>query len=353
MKRILLVDDDLTTLKHVSALLSDSYAVVLAKSGRQALSIIEKTVPDMILLDVEMPDMNGFDTIAAIREQGVCARTPVIFLTANHDVVAQIKGLEAGGVDFIKKPFEKGVLLHRIGLHLRLFSYQQDLEMTVKSLEDNIISAFAELIGCRDGHSGGHVRRTREYVALLGASLLKARTFADELDERAMDMIIRSAPLHDIGKIGISDIILLKPGKVTAEEFSVIKTHTLIGARALEKLYERTPTQEYMKYAILTAESHHERFNGSGYPKGLAGEDIPLCGRILALANVYDALTTSTVLRKALEHDEACRIISSNSGTEFDPRIAAVFLENNAQFCQAKETLGDSSYGVSYHAGML
>ena len=349
MKRILLVDDNLATLKHVSALLAGSCEVVLAKSGGQALSIAAKTVPDLVLLDVEMPEMDGFEIMAALRRIPSCARIPVIFLTANQDTATQVRALTAGDVDFIKKPFEKGVLLHRIELHLRLSQYQQGLERTVKDLEDSIISAFAELIGCRDGHSGGHVRRTREYVALLGSLLLRENVFPGELDEAALDMVVRAAPLHDIGKIGISDIILLKPDKLNEEEFDIVKRHSIIGARALEKVYERTPTQHYLTYAIMMAESHHEWFDGRGYPFGLAGEDIPLCSRILAPANVYDALTTSTVMRTTpMGHEEACRIIAEGAGGEFDPRITAVFLANADRFGALKDGLGDSSYGISF-----
>lgn len=354
MKRILLVDDNLTTLTLVSTLLSEVYTVIMAKSGKQALAIAENTMPDVILLDVEMPEMNGFETIAELRNVPCCTKTPVIFLTANHDPETQVKALEAGGVDFIKKPFEKGVLLHRLETHLRLYQYQQGLENTLKSLEDSIVSAFAELIECRDGHSGGHVQRTREYVALLGRLLLEKGAFPGELTEEILDMITRAAPLHDIGKIGISDVILLKPGKLTEEEFEVIKTHARIGANALRNIYERTPTQEYLQYAISIAESHHERVDGRGYPFGLKGEAIPLGSRILAVVNVYDALTTSTVIRQELlSHEEASRIIAESSGSEFDTRVVEVFLANSDLFLALKDKLAAAPLGTRYHHSVM
>lgn len=348
MKCILFVDDNLSTLSLVNSLLSGTYRVVLAKSGAQALAIAAEIVPDLILLDVEMAEMNGFQTMEHLRDIPCCQRTPVIFLTANHDEETQVKALEAGGVDFIKKPFVKGILLHRIDLHLRLSQYQQGLENTLKSLEDSIVSTFAELVGCRDGHSGGHVQRTRKYVALLGRLLLEEGFFAGSLTEESLDMMTRAAPLHDIGKIGISDTILLKPGKLTEEEFAIVKAHTSIGANALRSLYVKTPTQMYLEYAILMAESHHERFDGQGYPRGLKGEAIPLCSRILALVNVYDALTTSTVTRQAMSHEEASRIIAESSGGEFDPRVTAAFLANEDLFLHLNGRLGKKLPGSVY-----
>jgi len=348
MKCILLVDDNLTTLSLVSSLLSETYSIVLAKSGAQALAIAAETAPDLILLDVEMPEMDGFQTMAKLRVIPCCQRTPVIFLTANHDAETQVKALEAGGVDFIKKPFVRGILLHRIDLHLRLSQYQQGLENMLKSLEDSIVSAFAELVECRDGHSGGHVQRTREYVALLGRLLLEEGSFAESLTEETLDMMTRAAPLHDIGKIGISDTILLKPEKLNEEEFALVKAHSDIGANALRSLYVKTPTQLYLEYAILMAESHHERYDGQGYPNGLRGEEIPLCSRILALVNVYDALTTSTITRQALSHEEASRIIAASSGEEFDPRVTAAFLANSNLFLQLKERLEEDLPGSVY-----
>lgn len=348
MKRILLIDDDLAFLSLVNSLLAKTYRFILAKSGEQALVIAAEIVPDLILLDVEMPGMNGFQTMTYLRAIPCCHRIPVIFLTANHDAETQVKALEAGGVDFIKKPFEKDILRYRLDLHLRLSQYQQGLENMLKSLEDSIVSAFSELVGCRDGHSGGHVQRTRKYVALLGGLLLKEGSFAGSLTEETLDMIIRAAPLHDIGKIGTSDIILLKPGRLSKKEYSTVKAHTVIGANALRSLYVKTPTQRYLEYAIRMAESHHERFDGQGYPQGLKGDAIPLCGRILALANVYDALTTSSVTRRELSHQEAVRIIAESSDGEFDPQVTAVFLVNNDLFLQLKnrmeEKLPDSIY---------
>ena len=334
MKRILVVDDNLATLQQIATQLSERYRVLRAKSGFQALTIALEQKPDLVLLDIDMPGMDGFETLAALREYDDLKRIPVIFLTGNHDAATQVRALEAGGVDFIKKPVSKGVLLHRLQLHLSLFQYQQSLEKTVHDLEDSIISAFAELIECRDTSNGGHVQRTREYLAALGKMLLDSNAFPENLDKDRLAMMVRAAPLHDIGKIGVSDTIIRKPSMLTDDEFSTIKTHTVVGARALERIYERMPTQYYMGYAILMALGHHERYDGLGYPHGIAGEDIPLCSRIMAVANVYDSLVVASVYRKALSHTEACEILADGRGTEFDPMIIDIFLKNHEAFAK-------------------
>lgn len=332
MQKILIVDDSLATIRQIAVQLSGFYKVLRAKSGSQALLIAQEQKPDLILLDIEMPEMDGFETLASLRTCALLQRVPVIFLTGNHDTATQLRALEAGGVDFIRKDVSKGVLLHRVQLHLSLHEYQQRLEKSVLNLEDSIISAFAELLECRDSSSGGHVQRTRHYVEALGELLLQAGVFPESLDRTRMDMMVRAAPLHDIGKIGVSDTIIRKAGALTPAEYAIVKTHTVIGARALEKIYERMPTQHYMGYAILMALGHHERFDGTGYPYSLAGNDIPLCARIISVANVYDALVMDTAYRKAMPHGEACRIIAEGKGTEFDPVIADIFLESHEIF---------------------
>ncbi|MDL2210049.1 response regulator [Desulfovibrio sp. OttesenSCG-928-O18] len=334
MKLVLVVDDNLTNLRHISALLANTYRVLLAKSGKQALLIAAEQIPDIIMLDVEMPEMDGFATLAALRNNPALARVPVLFFTAGDNVATQVRALEAGAVDFVRKPYEKGILLHRLDLHLKLVQYQQDQERTIKELEDSIVNSFAELIECRDANNGGHVQRTRGYVAALGELLVEANLFTDELDPETLEMIVRASPLHDIGKIGISDLIMFKPGKLTEEEYEIVKTHTTIGARTLAHIHERTPTQKYLLHAQLMAEGHHERYDGTGYPKGLRGEAIPLCCRLMAVANVYDALVSNTAYRAGMSHEDACAILQQGKGREFDPHIINVFIENNEIFAR-------------------
>jgi putative two-component system response regulator len=319
------VDDNLVNLKQIGAQLSGYYDISLAKSGASALQICRQTKPDLILLDIEMPGMDGFEVIAKLKEQHNLRQLPVIFLTGNRDVATEIKALESGAVDFISKPVNRDILFHRIELHIQFSAYQLHLTNTVKELEDSIGVSFAELIECKDDNVAGHVLRTSKYVELLGRELLDSKVFGDKLSSGDVDLITRATPFHDVGKIGISDTILLKKGPLTPEEYGEIKKHTTIGARVLETIYQRIPNQHYFKYATTLAEGHHERYDGTGYPRGLAGEDIPLSCRILAVANVYDACMTDRIYRKALSHEEACTIIIGGKETEFDPRIVEIF----------------------------
>jgi putative two-component system response regulator len=335
-KQILVVDDNLTSLKQIGTQLASHYEVSLAKSGALALKICRQERPDLILLDVEMPEMDGFQTIARLKEDPDLKQIPVIFLTGNHDAVTEIRCLKSGAMDFIAKPANNDILLHRLELHLQFAAYQCSLENTVKELENSIVTSFAELIECKDDNAGTHVLRTGKYVEILGRELLAAGTFGDELTGEDLDMIVQAAPFHDVGKVGISDILLLKEGALTEKEYEEVKKHTLIGARFLDAIYGRTPEQHYLKFAKMIAESHHEKYDGSGYPHGLAGDDIPLCARIMAVANVYDGCITDRVYRKALSHGEACAVVFEGKGTWFDPRIVEIFERVVDQFARLK-----------------
>ena len=326
MEQILVVDDNLTNLKNIQLQLSDTYQVLLAKSGAQALQICLQRMPDLILLDVDMPEMDGFETLSRIKSSVIVSRIPVIFLTGNHDITTEVRALESGVVDFITKPFEKSILLHRLKLHLKLAEYQRHLEDTVKELEDSIVISFAEMVESRDKSTGDHIQRTRIYVTLLGRELIRRNCFAGELNEQELSLITRGALLHDIGKVGVSDAILLKPGRLDDREFSIMKTHTTIGAGLLRDMYRRTPTQHYLNYAVQIAESHHEKYDGTGYPHGIKGDDIPLCSRIMAVADVYDAVAADRIYRKAMDPQESYNIIVEGKGTHFDPRITDAFM---------------------------
>jgi putative two-component system response regulator len=329
MKQILIIDDSMISLKEIHLQLIDDYHVILAKSGMQGLQIAINERPDLILLDVEMPDMNGFDTMTRIKADPVACRIPVIFLTASDDVGTEVKALNSGAMEFIVKPVEKSILLHRIELHLRYSEYQQYLENTVKDLEDSIIKSFSDIIERRDENTGGHIIRTSQFVNLIGKELIRKKTFQGELTADYLDMMTRAAPLHDVGKIGISDIILLKPGMLDDEEFAIMKKHTTIGADILRDMYNRTPTQHYLKTAIQIAEGHHERFDGKGYPFGKKGCEIPLCARIMAVADVYDALINTRSYKAPMGHDDASRIIYSGLGSQFDPAVIEAFQSIN------------------------
>jgi putative two-component system response regulator len=325
MQRILVVDDNLSTLKQLRAQLVEHYEVFLAKSGELALQFCIGERPDLILLDIEMPGMDGFEVAGRLRMNPYLRSIPVIFLTASRDAETEVQCLKAGAADFISKPADTKVLQHRISLHLRLSTYQAELEKSAIDLSDSIAISFAGLIEYRDENTGGHVVRATHYVEKLGRELLKLKHFTEELSREELAMMVRAAPLHDIGKIAISDRILLKPDRLDDMEFTVMKGHAHIGAEILENMYKRTPSQRYLQYAAVIADSHHERYDGKGYPHRLEGSEIPLAGRIMAVADVYDALVDTRVYRKAMSHAEAMRIILDGRGSQFDPLIVDVF----------------------------
>ncbi|MDR0234501.1 MAG: response regulator [Zoogloeaceae bacterium] len=337
---ILIVDDNLVNLKYIAGQIGENYRTILAKSGEQALRICASERPGLILLDIEMPEMNGFETIARLKEDVRLSDIPVIFLTANRDVDSEIRGLECGAVDFVTKPFNKLILLHRISHHLSFSRYQHHLEKTVRELEDSIVHGFSEIAEYRDVDTGGHIVRTSRYVEYLGQKLIEWQNSEAsasnqdivKLSPEELEMYVRAAPMHDIGKISVPDSVLLKPGKLTPEEFEIMKTHTSVGGQMLRKMYARAPTQHYLKYAIMIAEGHHERFDGKGYPNGLSGDDIPLCARIMAVADVYDALIEKRCYRGAMTHEEARQIILDGRGSHFDPLLVDLFRGNEADF---------------------
>jgi putative two-component system response regulator len=337
MKKILVVDDNLASLKQIGAQLAENYEVSLAKSGALALQICRQEKPDLILLDIEMPEMDGFETIKRLRLNRYLGSIPVIFLTGNHDTETEVQGLQSGARDFITKPVEKNILTHRIELHLRFASYQAHLETTAARLSDSVAHSFAELIECRDENTGEHVARTSKYVGMLGRNLIENGLFSEELTATDLDMMVRAAPLHDIGKIAISDRILLKPDRLDDEEFNAMKQHTLIGEEIVAHIFARTPTQHYLQYAQQIAASHHERYDGKGYPRGLEGDAIPLCGRIMAVADVYDALVDDRVYRKGMSHQEASGIISEGRDRNFDGRVVTAFENINEELAAAAD----------------
>jgi putative two-component system response regulator len=325
MKQILVVDDNTASLKQIAALLADHYDFSLTRSGAEAVAFCEWEAPDLALLDVSMPEMDGFETIARLKKIPGMAGVPIIFLTGNIDSDTEIKALAAGAVDYITKPADRDILRHRMELHLELHEYQTDLENTKRELQSGIVASFADLVECKDGNTGGHVLRTSKNVEFIGRELLKIGAFPDELTPENLELMVQGAPFHDIGKIGISDVILQKPAALTPDEYDEVKKHSIIGARVLENIYRRTPDQHYLEYARMMAEGHHERYDGSGYPYGLVGEETPLCCRMLAVANVYDACQTERLYKPALSHEEALSVIINGRGTEFDPFIADVF----------------------------
>ena len=325
MKKVLVVDDNLLTLKQLETHLSQKYEVMLAKSGKLAVEICKTTPPDLILLDVAMPEMDGFATLNALKKNPRLAYTPVLVLTGNDDTATEIRALELGAMDFITKPVNKNILFHRIDLHLRFYAYQTNPEEIVKDLENSIAASYSELIEYKNDFLGNHGEDTAQYTRLLGRELIRHNTFGGELNEEELEKIARGSSFHDIGKIGINDKILCKPDKLSPEEYDIAKTHTTIGAEVLANIYGKLPHHHFFRYAQLIAGGHHERWDGSGYPFGVKGEDSPLCCRIVAVTNVYSACRSDRNYRLALSHEAASRIIIEGKDRFFDSRIVDAF----------------------------
>ena len=338
-KTIFLVDDDLTSLKIADDTLSAFYNVFTLSSGALLLKMIERHTPDLILLDVEMPEMNGYETIKRLREKQGIGYVPVIFLTAKSDGESELEGLSLGAIDYIIKPFSPPLLLKRIEVHLLVESQRKELinfnnnlvqmvdEKTkaVVDLRNAVLKTMAELVECREDITGAHIERTQKYVSILLSAILERGLYKEETSAWDIDLLLQSAQLHDVGKVVIKDNVLLKPGRLTAEEFEQIKQHTTFGEEVIDRIKKNSAAHAFLDYAKVFAGSHHEKWDGSGYPRGLKGNDIPLLGRVMAIADVYDALVSDRPYKKPYTHDEAVRIIRKDKGTHFDPDIVDIF----------------------------
>lgn len=305
-----------------------------ATSGEQALERIASTQPELILMDVMMPGMSGFQVTEELRKDAATSSIPIIFLTARTESAAVAKGFNIGGVDYVTKPFKGVELQSRVRTHLELHSYRTNLERLVEErtheaelLKDVIIEAMGELAEYRDPETGNHIQRTRAYVQLLAKTLVEQGHFLDVLTTDYITLLWKSAPLHDIGKVAIRDSILLKPGKLTDEEFEAMKKHTLFGEEVIANLEQMAgqPTS-FLNCAKDIAGTHHEKYDGSGYPRGLVGDAIPLAGRIMAVADVYDALISKRVYKTSMHHEQALAIMLEGKGSHFDPIILDAFV---------------------------
>lgn len=351
-KIIFLVDDDITNLKIGKISLSDSYQVVTLNSGARLLAMLEKRIPDLILLDVEMPEMNGYETIKIIKGNKAFEQIPIIFLTAKSDIKSEMEGLSLGATDYIYKPFSPPLLQKRIEVQLLVNDQKQELAdfnyhlqdmvdaktQTVAELQNAVLKTMAELVDIRDGITGGHVDRTQNYFSIIMEALTKEDVYRETIKSWDMDMMLRSAQLHDVGKIAIKDGILQKPGKLTDEEYLEIKGHTTFGEKVVERIMESTTEKAFLENAKIFAATHHEWWDGSGYPRHLKGEEIPLQGRLLAIVDVYDALVSpDRPYKKAFSHEEAVNIIVESKGSHFDPKLVDLFLTVTDDFRELTE----------------
>jgi putative two-component system response regulator len=355
---VLVVDDTPDNLVLMSGLLKDDYRVKVANSGERALKIaISDNPPDLILLDIMMPEMDGYEVCKRLKTYPQTRRIPIIFLTAMTEVADETKGLALGAVDYITKPISPPIVLARVKTQLALKSAADFLHdknaflkaevdrqtRQVEAIQDVTILALASLAETRDNDTGNHIRRTQHYVRALAEQLREHPRFARQLDDESIQVLFKSAPLHDIGKVGIPDRILLKPGKLDDDEFAVMKTHTTLGHDALARAEYILGTRvDFLTVAKEIALSHQEKWDGSGYPQGLSGDDIPMSARLMAVADVYDALISKRVYKQGMGHGEAADIIRKGAGLHFDPDVCEAFAGIEDEFRLIAERFADA-----------
>ena len=359
---VLVVDDTPENLTVMGALLREEHRVKVAPNGERALRIAGSDVPpDLILLDVMMPGMDGYEVCRRLKDDPRTRDIPVIFLTARTEERDEQEGLGLGAVDYVTKPVSPPLLLARVRNHLSLKQAADiirdrnaHLEAEVarrtrdlQASQDAAIVAMASLAETRDMETGNHIRRTQRFVRILAEALrddpVHGLAFRAQLTDAFIELLHKSAPLHDIGKVGVPDAILLKPGRLTPDEFEVMKTHTTLGYEAIRKAERMLGDagSSFLRLAREIAHTHQEKWDGSGYPQGLEGEAIPLSGRLMAVADVYDALTSRRVYKDAMPHEEAVRIIRDGRGTHFDPVLVDTFLTIHHRFAEIAAELAD------------
>ena len=345
----MIVDDNPQNLMVLGEFLSQRYKVRAANSGLRALELAAQVpLPDLILLDVMMPRMSGYEVLEHLRVSEVTRDIPVIFTTAMSAIEDEERGLALGAVDYITKPLRSGIVLARVKTHLELKRARDAMRRDNVSLEADIarrmhenlviqdvtIRALARLAETRDNETGNHILRTQEYVRVLAQRVRAHPRFTAELDERSISLMAKSAPLHDIGKVGIPDSVLLKPGKLTPDEWTIMKTHAKLGADAISRA--EADAQEpvrFLLYAKQVAMHHHERWNGSGYPDGLVGDAIPLAARLMAVADVFDAMISRRVYKQPIPMAQVREMMAGERGRHFDPDLLDSFIEGFEIFC--------------------
>ncbi len=332
-KKILIVDD--VAFNHATArtLLSDQYDLYEALSAKQGFDILKDVTPDLILLDIIMPEINGMEMLKELKNTPAYKDIPVIFLTADTSPEAEVEGFNLGIVDYITKPFVPTVALKRIETQIELAEYKKDLERRVdekleetESMYDLIATSFAGLVESRDGVTGGHLKNTSIYFSAFIGHLKSMPAYKAYLPNDIVKKACRCAPLHDVGKIAIRDAVLQKPAGLSQDEFDRMKMHAVIGGDLFDFLKDQIPDKDFASIAGDMARYHHERWDGKGYPEGLKGEEIPLASRIMSIVDVYDALTSKRPYKEPFSHEKAMGMIAEGSGTQFDPKLVEEFL---------------------------
>ena len=373
--KIIMVDDARANLTIGRNLLKTFYEVYPVQSAEGLFEVLESIVPDLILLDIEMPETNGYEAMRKLKSDRRYADIPVIFLTSKDDDESEMEGFDLGAADYITKPFSGPLLLKRISNQLlivqqrnellanqdellanqaellanqtALKDYADNLEQKVNEktaevmeLQNAILATVADLVEFRDELTGGHIARTQRYLQVIIDEMIRENIYSDEISKWSMDFFHPAAQLHDVGKIGISDMILNKPGRLDDDEIEIMKTHVTIGVDAIERIMSETREHVFLNHALLITGTHHEKWDGTGYPVGLRGLNIPIEGRLMAIADVYDALISARPYKKAFTHDEACRIIEDGAGVHFDPVLVDLFVNVEDEFAQiAQETI--------------
>ncbi|MCF8092287.1 MAG: two-component system response regulator [Desulfotignum sp.] len=352
---VMTVDDTPANLELLQGILQkQGYEVAAFPRGAMALKAAAKNPPDLVLLDIMMPEMDGFEVCRRFKDHPELKEIPILFISALDDPAKKIRAFSEGGLDYVTKPFQEEEVLARVNTHLCLHQAKKELERHNHDLEDLVeekveeisdsqlatILAVSKLTEYRDDDTGRHIERTQTFCKILAQKL--SNTPYTDISPEFIDNIYHAAPLHDIGKVGIPDNILLKPGKLTPDQFETMKTHTTIGAKTLQQVRNRYPGNAFINMGIALTRSHHEKWDGTGYPDGLAGKEIPLSGRIMALADVYDALRAARPYKKPFPHEKACRIIREDAGTHFDPAVAEAFISLESEFetCYARMANG-------------
>jgi putative two-component system response regulator len=356
---ILVVDDINDNRKMLSTLLTPmGYTVVEAADGEEAIELFQEYNPDLLILDLTMPKLDGFEVCKRLKSDPKSKIVPIIVITGVGDDESHLKALELGADDFLPKPFNIHFLKARLKSLLamkRLYDKNQEYQEKLKNdnvslmqkligTQDITIVALAKLAEFRDPETGEHLERMREYAKTIALELKKQDKYKDYITEQYIENIYKSTPLHDIGKVGIPDEVLLKPGKLTDDEFEIMKRHSEIGGDAISSAVNLSGmTRSFLDMGKEIAYHHHEKWDGNGYPKGLKNDGIPLTARITALADVYDALTTKRVYKPAFPHDKAKAILEEGSGTVFDPEIVAAFISKENEFIRIKEEYKDNN----------
>ena len=346
MKTIFVVDDNTVNLMTADKTLSDFYNVITLASASTMFDFLKNSIPDLILLDIMMPDVDGFDALKKLRADARYAAIPVIFLTSKNDAATEALGFEMGVIDFITKPFSGPVLLNRIKTHLHIEDIITERTVIINErtemlkqrteklmrLQNSMITVLASMVESRDKLTGEHITRTTKFIKILLDAMTGCGLYKNEMAGWDFDVVTSSSRMHDLGKITVTDLILNKPGKLTEEEFEIIKTHAAEGEKIIDDIISESGDEAFLQNAKLFAGYHHERWDGMGYPHGLKGTDIPLQGRIMAIADVYDALVSERSYKKAFTHEKAVEIILESKGKQFDPKIVDVFHEVNSLF---------------------